>query len=109
MRCLERGPVVEFLTGDEFPAQRAHRGDLECLGIGECGKDARQALREEGLPCPRCPAHEEVVTAGGCDLDPEACFLLALHLGEVVEFRPRRGRSRRFDDGRELGNGEVPP
>lgn len=108
MRRLERGPVVEFLTGDEFPTQRTHRGDLERLGIGERREDARQTLREQGLPGPRCPSHEEVVSPGGRDLDPEARLLLTLHLGEVVEFRCRRRRTRRFDDGRELGNGEGP-
>lgn len=107
MGCLERRPVIELLTGHELPAQRAHRGDFEGLGVVERWEDPGQALSEEGLTRARSSAHEEVVTARGGDLEPEPSLLLPLHLGEVVEFGRMRSRSGSLDDRRQGGDGEA--
>lgn len=105
--CLERRSVVESIATAQFPAQRPHGGDLEGFGVTQLREDARQALREQGLARPGGSAHEEVVAAGGCDLETESGFVLTLDFGEVVESALRCAVILDLEHGRQWRHGDL--
>ena len=95
-----RGVVrrAEGCDGDQRPPRWQQPGDrvdprhLERLAAGQRGRMPGKTPREHGLPGAGRAREEEVVPAGGGDLERAARPLLPADVGEVRG--PRRGRAR---------------
>ena len=109
VRRLERRPVIESLAAVEFPTQGPNCGDLHGFVVPKWRQDSRETLGQQGLTGSGCAAHEQVVPAGGRDLETEPSFGLSLDFGEVVEFRGDGDGTVHFEDCGQCGYGHRAP
>ena len=72
---------------------RMHRGHLERFVERERRQNARQPPRHHRLPRARWTDQQQIVTAGGCDLERAAREELAADVGEIRRVAQRRTRS----------------
>src|ERR1700680_672574 len=82
-RSKGTGPV-EWLVGGEVAQQASDLRHLERLRQLEGRQDPWQAASQHRLARAGGPAHQEVMTAAGRDLEGPARLLLSMNLGEVV-------------------------
>ncbi len=82
----ENGGAGECLPGGGVDAE-----NLQRLVEGGGGEDAREAFRHHGFPCAGRADHDEVVAAGGRDLDGTAERMLTFDLGEITGAGVGRG------------------
>jgi hypothetical protein len=90
----ERTDADEAGVRAEEPGGREHLGDLERLVLLERWKQAGEAPGQHRLAGARRAGEEQVVGAGGGDLQRPAGLVLASDVGEVLD-RRRRGFGRR--------------
>ena len=64
-------------------ADRPQLGGLQRLLAGQVGQDGGQAFGQHTLACAGRAYHEDVMSAGGGDLQGAFGLLLALHVSEV--------------------------
>src|SRR5579883_875176 len=83
MMGIAKGPGAEKLAVAELAGDRVNHRHFEGLARIEGWEDSRQPRREHGLAGPRRPDHEQVVAAGGGDLERALGGLLALDLLEI--------------------------
>jgi hypothetical protein len=80
-----KGPdPVERLVRGQVAQQTSDLGHLERLRQLEGRQDPRQAASQHRLARARGPAHQEVMTAAGRDLEGPASLFLPMNLSEVV-------------------------
>ena len=83
VRVLEGRPTQQPRACVERPGDRVDSGDFERLILLEVGEQAGQACSEHRLAGARRSEQEQVVTAGGGDLQRPASRGLPDHVGEV--------------------------
>ena len=76
-------PETSARPGRKQPCDRVDARDLERLVPRERREDPRQPTREHRLPGSRRPHQQEVVRAGGGDLERAAGALLSAHVRQV--------------------------
>ena len=78
------GPLADEADAlGQHAAHAVYGGHTEGFGAREGGHDAGHGAGEQGLAGARRPGHEEVVPAGGGDLEGALDVLLAAHVAEV--------------------------
>ncbi len=92
MRRAERALAQQCAARRQQAGHRVHRGDVERLIEGERREHAGQAAGEHRLAGPGRADEQEVVAAGGGDLERTARCDLPAHVGEVWRGRERHGR-----------------
>ncbi len=99
MRRAERPPRHERLAERQRPRDRMDLGGFERLIQTHLGEGRRQAPGKHRLPAPWRPHHQDVVSAGGRDLERALGVRLPLHLGEVHVVPGALGEQRGDIDG----------
>ncbi len=82
MRSTEGAPVRQLAIG-EMAGDRKHHRDLQQLARIERRQDRGQAARQHRLAGAGRPVHQEIVAAGGCDLEDALGALLAFDVAQV--------------------------
>ena len=92
MRVAERAAAAEAAVGEQA-GDRVDHADLERLGRRERRQQAGQALRQHRLAGAGRADHQQIVAAGGRDLERALGRLLALDVAQVGigRRRPRPG------------------
>jgi hypothetical protein len=83
MRRAERTHRQQPVAGAQQAGDRMHGGDIERLVEGERRQNAGDAPRHHRLPGARRAHHEQIVSAGRCDLEGAPREQLAAHIGKV--------------------------
>src|SRR5438105_12658849 len=76
------GPLAEE-RAPELPGGGVDRAGLDCFHFVEWRKDRREPAREHALAGARRPQEEEVVAAGGRDLERQLRIVEPAHLSQV--------------------------
>ena len=82
MRVAER-PLADQPAGLECAGDAVDHADFKRLGGIERRQDARKARRQHGFPGARRPDHQQIVAAGGGDLECALGRFLALDVAQV--------------------------
>ena len=91
MRRLVGRLVDEAGPDGQHTSRRMDLGDLQRLGGGERGQEARQALGQHGLAAPRWSGEQQVVATGSRHLEGGTGHGLAPDVGEVRAGRRSAG------------------
>ncbi len=90
MGIAERPLAADGAVG-QFAGQRTHQGNLQRLARVQRRKQAGQALRQHRFARAGRPDHQQIVAAGGGDLQRALGALLAFHIPQIGH----RARQRR--------------
>ena len=90
VRRAERPREDDRTVGREEPRDRVDPRHLEHLAVGERRQDPGKTPGEHRLPGSRRPGEEQVVAAGGRELERPPRTFLPAHVGEVRHERLRR-------------------